>query len=141
MCLIQNLVIIKLVSLFTSEICILSVLYSLFKSSKFAGNLWPDLKIIFWCNNTTYMYILVSLQPKKPKNRLNRENQKKITEKTEPWKKNQLKFWKNRPVRFWFISLKLKKPSKIEKTKSNRFEPVFVQKNQIEPKPVGLNRF
>jgi hypothetical protein len=34
-----------------------------------------------------------------------------------------------------------KKPSQTEKTKPNRFEPVFVLKNQTEPKPVGLKWF
>jgi hypothetical protein len=34
-----------------------------------------------------------------------------------------------------------KKPSQTEKTKPNRFELVFVLKNRIELKPVGLNRF
>ena len=80
-------------------------------------------------------------------------------------KKNRLKFWKNRPVRFGFgfISLKLKKPNRTQteknraklaknrvkpektepnrKTKPNQFEPVFVLKNQTELKPVDLNQF
>jgi hypothetical protein len=30
--------------------------------------------------------------------------------------------------------------AKPEKTKSNRFEPVFILKNQTESKPVGLNQ-
>jgi hypothetical protein len=49
------------------------------------------------------------------------------TEKTEPNpnQKNRAKPEKNWP-----------KPSQTEKTKSNRFEPVFVQKK--EPKPVNL---
>jgi hypothetical protein len=34
---------------------------------------------------------------------------------------------------------KSKKPSQIEKTESNRFEPVFILKTK--PKPVGLNWF
>jgi hypothetical protein len=34
-----------------------------------------------------------------------------------------------------------KKPSQTRKTEPNRFEPVFVLKNQTEPKLVGLNRF
>jgi hypothetical protein len=34
-----------------------------------------------------------------------------------------------------------KKLSQTEKTKINRFEPVFVFKNQTKPKPVGLNLF
>jgi hypothetical protein len=33
------------------------------------------------------------------------------------------------------------KPSQTEKTEPNRFELVFVLKNQTEPKLVGLNRF
>jgi hypothetical protein len=33
------------------------------------------------------------------------------------------------------------KPSQTEKTEPNRFESVFVLKNQTTPKPVGLNRF
>jgi len=81
----------------------------------------------------------------------NRENQKKITKKTEPWKlKNRLKLWKNRPVRFRFYK------SKTEKTKPNRRKPsqtgIYQAKplwtgfcpkklNRTEPKPVCLNRF
>jgi hypothetical protein len=34
-----------------------------------------------------------------------------------------------------------KKPSQTGKTEPNWFEPIFVLKNQTEPKPVGLNRF
>jgi hypothetical protein len=34
-----------------------------------------------------------------------------------------------------------KKLSQTGKTEPNRFELVFVLKNQIEPNPVGLNRF
>jgi hypothetical protein len=93
---------------------------------------------------------------KKLKNWLNRENQKKNNRKNRTVKKNRLKFWKNRPVRFRFYKSKTektepnpnwKKPKKtepnrkIEKTESNRFEPVFVLKNLTEPKPVGLNMF
>ena len=65
----------------------------------------------------------------------------KKNQKNRTVKKNRLKFWKNRPVRFsfYFISLKPKKknrieskvekqPSQTEKTESSRFEPVFVQK-------------
>jgi len=62
-------------------------------------------------------------------------------------KKNRLKFWKNWPVRFGFgfISLKPKKLNRTEteknraKTEPNWFEPVFVLKNQTEPKSVVLN--
>jgi hypothetical protein len=77
------------------------------------------------------------------KNRLNQENQKKNNLKNQIVKKTRLirlKFWKNRPVRFGFISLK---PNRTEKTKKNRAKSVwtgfFFQKT--EPKPVGLNRF
>jgi len=58
---------------------------------------------------------------------------------------NRLKFKKKRPIRFSFdfISLKPKKPNRIEpnpkknqakpeKTKPKWFEPVFVQKNRIK---------
>ena len=93
--------------------------------------------------------------------------EKKITEKTEPkiTRLNRLKFWKNQPVRFGFISKKPKKPNRTEskpeknraktrknqaktektepnqKTEPNRFEPVLALKNRTEPKPVSLTRF
>jgi hypothetical protein len=51
------------------------------------------------------------------------------TKKTEP-NPNQKKTKPNRP-----------KSSQTEKTDPNQFKPVFVLKNQTEPKPVGLNRF
>jgi len=73
---------------------------------------------------------------------------------------NQLKFWKNRSVRFsfGFLSLEPEKPNRIEpnwkkpeknraklkkssQTRKNQAKPVFTLKNQIEPKPVGLNWF
>ena len=67
-------------------------------------------------------------------------------------------------IRFWFYKLETektepnpnrkkpeKKPSKTgqklsqtekpSQNEPNRFEPVFVLKNQTEAKPVGLNRF
>jgi hypothetical protein len=60
-------------------------------------------------------------------------------------------------IRFWFYKPKTEKtesnpnrkkseknrvkPSQTEKTEPNRFESVFVLKNQTKPKPVGLNRF
>ena len=67
-------------------------------------------------------------------------------------------------IRFWFYKLKTEKtesnpnrkkpeknrakpektrvkPSQTEKTEPNRFESVFVLKNQTKPKPVSLNRF
>jgi hypothetical protein len=63
-------------------------------------------------------------KPKAEKNRTepnpNRKNPETNRQKTEPNRKNR---------------------AKIEKTKPNRFETVFVLKNQTEPKPIGLNRF
>jgi hypothetical protein len=53
-------------------------------------------------------------------------------------------------VQFWFYKPEIKKPNRTQtgkkpsqtrKTEPNRFEPVFVLKNQTEPKLVGLNRF
>ena len=58
------------------------------------------------------------------------------TEKTEPNQKNRVKPSQNRKNR-----AKQKKPSQTRKTESNRFELVFVLKNQTESKPVGSNRF
>ena len=63
---------------------------------------------------------------KKPKNQLNRENRKKITEKTKPWKKNQLnrlEFWKNRLVRFRFYKSGTE-PNKTSQTRKNPAKPV-----------------
>jgi hypothetical protein len=54
---------------------------------------------------------------------LNQENQKKKTEKIKLWKKtwlNQLKFWKNRPVRFY-------------KPKTEKTEPNPNRKKQVKP--------
>jgi hypothetical protein len=64
---------------------------------------------------------------KKPKKRTESNPNKKNQKKTEPNRKKP--------------SQNQKKPSQIGKTEPNRFEPVFVLKNRIEPKPVGLNRF
>jgi len=73
-----------------------------------------------------------------------RKLKKKITEKTKPWKKTNYNFEKTDRFGFNFINLKPKKqnrtqiekkPSKTEKTESNRknrAKPVFVLKNQIE---------
>jgi hypothetical protein len=62
-------------------------------------------------------------------------------------KKNRLKFLKNWTVQFQFYKFETektepnrKKLSQIKKTEPNRFEPVFVLKNQTESKPVGLNQ-
>jgi hypothetical protein len=109
----------------------------------------------------------VSKKIKKP---IKSRKPEKITEKTKQ-KKNRLKFWKNWPVQFGFISkkpnrtepkpkktgkkpskpkkpsqtgknwAKTEKPSQTGKTEPNRFEPVFALKNRTEPKPVGLTRF
>ena len=115
-----------------------------------------------------FNYILISFYRVSKKTEKSRKSEKKITKKTNR-EKNRLKFWKNRPVRFGFISLKPKKlnrtepkPKKIrknpsqtkpkpsqtkpkssqtKKTESNRFEPVFLLKNRTESKPIGLNRF
>jgi len=76
------------------------------------------------------------------KNRLNKENRKKINRKNRTVKKNRLnrlKFWKNRPVRFdfGFISKKPnwtqtgKKPSQTRKTEQNR-------KNRAKPVWTGF---
>jgi len=90
---------------------------------------------------------------KKSKNWLNRENQKKNNRKKQTVKKNRLKFWKNRPVRFYKHETEKTEPnpnrknqkkpsqtrktepklSQIEKTESNRFELVFVLKNWTKP--------
>jgi hypothetical protein len=64
-----------------------------------------------------------------------RKLEKKIIEKTKLWKKNQLKFWKNRPV--WFYKPKTKKTRKNRATTGlNRF-----LSKKIELKPAGLNWF
>ena len=60
------------------------------------------------------------------------------TKKTEPNpnqknEKNQVKLGKN-----W---AKPEKPSQTRKNRANRFEPVFILKNQTETKLVGLNWF
>jgi hypothetical protein len=75
--------------------------------------------------------------------------------------KNPIKIKKNQPVQFWFYKYEIEKtepnpnkkknrakleknqakPSQIEKTKPNQFEPIYVLKKQTESKPVDLNRF
>jgi hypothetical protein len=87
--------------------------------------------------------------------RKTKKTKKKKTKKTKLWKK-PIKILKKPTgsVRFRFYkseTLKNRtepKPSQTEKTEPNRkkpsqnqFEPVFIQKNWTEPKPVGLNRF
>ena len=65
-------------------------------------------------------------------------------------KKNRLKFWKNRPVRFGFISLKLKKLNQTQtERKPNRAKPVWTgfcpkKPNRTETgqfEPVSVNVF
>jgi hypothetical protein len=73
---------------------------------------------------------------------------KKITEKTEPWKKpikpSKILKKPTGSVQFWFYKLETEKtepnPNR-NKTEPNRFELVFVLKNRTEPKHVCLNRF
>jgi len=95
--------------------------------------------------------LLLSRVRKKLENRLNRENWKKIIEKTEP-KKKRLNFWKNWPVRFGFgfISKKPKKlnrtetdkkPKKTEPNWKNQAKPKKPSQNQKKPSQTGLNRF
>ena len=58
------------------------------------------------------------------------------TESNPNWKKPEKKssqIGKNKPNR--------EKLSQTKNIEQNRVEPVFVLKNQTEPKPVGLNRF
>jgi hypothetical protein len=111
-----------------------------------------------------FFYKSCNITDLKQKKLKNQENNKKNNKKNQTVKKNrlnQLKFWKNRPVRFGFgfISLKPKKSNrtepkpeknwakpeknraKLKKTEQNWFEQVFVLKNRTEPKPAGLNRF
>ena len=72
-------------------------------------------------------------KPIKPKNWLNRENRKKITEKTEPWKKliKPIIILKKPTGLVWF---RFYKP-KTEKTKPNpnRKKP---EKNQVKPSQI-----
>ena len=78
-----------------------------------------------------------------------RKPEKKITEKTEPWKKTikPIKILKKptSSVRFRFYKPETKKtkpnPNRTEQNWKNRAKSVFVQKNRTELKPVGLNRF
>ena len=73
----------------------------------------------------------------------------KNSRKNRTVKKNQLKFLKNRPVRFYKHEIEKtelnpnrKKLSQTgKKLSQNRVKPVFILKNQTKPKPVGLNRF
>ena len=60
---------------------------------------------------------------------------RKLKKKNRTVKKNRLEFWKNWPVRFGFISLKLKKPNWTEpKQKKNKKNPSQTGKklNQTE---------
>jgi hypothetical protein len=70
----------------------------------------------------------------------NQKNQKKITKKIKPVKKNQLEFLKTN--RFGFISLKPKKPEKTgpnqKQIEQNRKKP---EPNQKKPNQTSLNQF
>ena len=71
-----------------------------------------------------------------------RKLKKKNNQKNRTMKKNRLQFWKNWSIRFRFYKPETKKtkpnptrkkPSQTgKKISQNRFEPVFVLKNQIE---------
>ena len=67
-----------------------------------------------------------------------RKSEKKNNRKNRTVKKNRLKFWKNRPVRFGFdfLSLEPEKPNRTrtEKTGKNGAKPK-------KPSQTGLNRF
>jgi len=57
---------------------------------------------------------------------------------------NQLKFLKNRPVRFSFISLKLKKPNRIQTEKNpekNRAKSNRTETGRFEPVSIFLKNF
>jgi hypothetical protein len=109
--------------------------------------------IIVWINYYYYyscywlwIYDSIRGEKKTKESRKPRKSEEKNNWKNQSVKKNllnRLKFWKNRPIRFCFgfISLKLKKsnwikPSQTEKTKSNRFEPVFVLKKPNQNRSV-----
>ena len=83
------------------------------------------------------------------KNRLNRENRKTNNRKNRTVKKNRLnrlKFWKNRPVRFWFFKPGTGKtePNRTEKnrakTEPNRAKTEPNRKNRAKPEKTKPNR-
>jgi len=76
---------------------------------------------------------------KKLKNRLNRENRKKIIRKNRTVKKNRLKFWKNRPDRFGFGFISLK-PKKSNRTETNQAKPKKTEPNRAKTNPNRKNR-
>ena len=105
----------------------------------------------------TYSHILywrlrhlgVSKKTKKPIKP--RKLKKKITEKTESWKK-PIKILKKSTglVRFWFYKLETektkpnpnrKKPSQTEKPSQNRKNRAKPEKTEPKPSQTGLNRF
>ena len=87
---------------------------------------------------TLYKSVGVFKKTKKPIKP--RKSEKKNNRKNRTVKKNRLKFWKNRPVRFGFdfLSLEPEKPNRTrtrtEKTGKNRAKPK-------KPSQTGLNRF
>jgi hypothetical protein len=74
----------------------------------------------------------VSKKTEKP-----RKPEKKLLKKPNREKNrlNRLKFWKNRPVRFWFCKYE------TEKTEPSWKNQVKLVWTGTEPKPVGLNWF
>jgi hypothetical protein len=71
-------------------------------------------------------------EQKKSKNRLNRKNRKKITEKTKPWKK-QIRIFKK-----IFGSVRFHKPEtkKSNQTKINKKKTEPEKSSQTETKPI-----
>jgi len=80
------------------------------------------------------------------KNWKTEKTRKKITKKSKPWKKliKPIKILKKPSGSVYKPKKKKPNRKKLEnwaKTEPNRFEPVFILKNQAEPKPVGLKFF
>jgi hypothetical protein len=68
-----------------------------------------------------------------------RKLEKKLTEKTEPWKKNQLnllEYLKNQPVRFDFGSISLNQTEKKKLIQTKNTEPNWNQTHwKLQKKP------
>ena len=83
------------------------------------------------------------MKPKKPNRTQTEPNQKTIELKQENRskpEKTELKPRQNKKKQAKLEKTELK-PGQNKKTESDRFEPVFVLKNQIEPKSVSLKWF
>ena len=74
-------------------------------------------------------------KPETEKTKPNRTQTKKKPEKPQKKPSQNEKTKSNRKNRA------KKKPKKPSQTGKNQAKPVFLLKNQIEPKPVGLNRY